>query len=100
MYCALRGRLPAKLVALLNIQNFRSDNTLRCVASVEMLTPVNSGGLSDLHGLVTVRMREDMRGFIIVDIGRILRLARRIAEEDRCWLVNSRIDPRTFNNLY
>jgi len=61
MYDALRGRLPAKLVALLKIRDYRCDNTdtVRRVAGVQTLTPVNSGRLSDQHGLVTVQMRED-----------------------------------------
>ena len=100
MYGALRGRLPAKLVALLKIREYRCENTVRRVASVQMLTPVHSGRLSDLHGLVTVQMREDARGFAIVDIGTILGLAHLIPEEDRRWLVNSRIDLRTFNEVY
>jgi len=66
MYGALRGRLPAKLVALLKMRDYRSDNTVRRVARVQMLTPVNSGRLSGQPGLVTVQMREDARGFTIV----------------------------------
>jgi len=100
MYGALRGRLPAKLVALLKIRDPRSEDTVRRVARVQLLTPVNSGRLSDLHGLVTVQMREDTRGFTIVDIGTILGLAHLIPEEDWRWLVNSRIDLRTFNVIY
>jgi len=65
---ARRGRLPAKLVALLKIRDYRADDTVRRIAGVQMLTPVNSWRLSDLHGLVTVQMREDTRGFTIVDI--------------------------------
>jgi len=45
-------------------------------------------------------MREDTRGFTIVDIGTILRLAHLIPEEDRRWLVNSRNNLRTFNEVY
>jgi len=97
---ALRGRLPAKLVAVLKIRDPRSEDTVRRVASVQLLTPVNSGCLSDLHGLVTVQMREDTQGFTIVDIGIILGLAHLIPEEDRRWLVNSRIDLRPFNEVY
>ena len=100
MYGALRGRLPAKLIALLKIRDPRSEDTVRRVASVQLLTLVNSGHLSDLHGLVTVQMREDTRGFTIVDIGTILGLAHLIPEKDRRWLVNSRIDLRTFNEVY
>ena len=61
MYCALRGHLPAKLVALLKIKDYRSDNsdTVSQVAGVQMLTPVNSWHLSDQHGLVIVQMREN-----------------------------------------
>jgi len=92
MYGTLRGGLPAKLVALFKIRDPRSEDTVRRVAGVQLLTPVNSGRLSDLHGLVTVQMREDMRGFTIVDIGTMLGLAVLILEEDRGWLVNSRID--------
>jgi len=99
MYGALQGRLPVKLVALLKIRNDRSDDTVCRVAAVQMLTPVNSGRPLDLDGLVTVQMREDTRGFTIVDIGTILGLARLIPEEERRWLVNSRIDLRTFNEV-
>jgi len=100
MYGALRGRLPAKLVALLKIRDPRPEDTVRRVAGVQLLTPVNPGRLSDLHALVTVQMREDTRGFTIVDIGTILGLAHLIPEEHWRWLVNSRIDLRTFNEVY
>jgi len=65
-----------------------------------MLTPVNSGCLSDQHGLITVQMREEAPGFNIVDIGTILGLVLLIQEEDRRWLINSRIDLRTFHQVY
>ena len=100
MYGALRGRLPAKLVALLMMRDPRSEDTVRRVAGVQLLTPVNSGPLSDLPGLVTVHMREDTRGFTIVDIGTILGLAHLISEGDRRWLVKSPIALRTFNQVY
>jgi len=100
MYRRLRGLLPAKLVALLNMMDYRSDDTVRRVAGVQMLTPVNSGHLSDQHGLVTVQMREDVRGLTIGDIGTILGLAHLMRVEDRRWLTNSRIDLRTFNEVY
>jgi len=53
-----------------------------------------------MPGLVTVQMREDTRGFTIVDIGTILGLAHLISEEERRWLVNSQIALRTFNEPY
>jgi len=78
MYGVLRGRLPAKLVALFKILDPGSKDTVRQVAGIPLLTPVNSRRRSDLHGLVTVQMREDTRGFTIVDIGTILSLAQLI----------------------
>lgn len=100
MYGALRGRLPAKLVGLFKIRDYRFRDTVRRVAGVQMLSPVNSGRLSDVHGLVTVQMRGDGRGFTLVDVGTVLGLAHLIPEGDRRWLVNSRIDLRTFNEIY
>ena len=82
MYGALRGRLPAKLLALFKIWNPTCDGTVRRLASVEMLSPVNSGRASDVHGLVTVHQREDAPEFTIVDVGTILGLAHLIPEAD------------------
>ena len=100
MYGVLRGRLPAKLVALFKIRDYTCENAVRRVAAVRMLSAVNSGFVSDIHGLVTVQMREEYREFTIVDVGTILGLAHLIPEGKRCWLVNSRIDLRTFNKVY
>jgi len=100
MYGALRGRLPARLVALLKIRDPRSKDTVHRVAGVLLLTPVTSGRPSDLDALVTVQMREDKRGFTIVDIGTILSLAHLIQEEDQRWHVNSQMDLRTLNKVY
>ena len=61
---------------------------------------MNSGHESDLDGLVTVQMREDMWRFTIVDIGTILSLTHLIPEQDQCWLVYSLIDLKTFNEVY
>jgi len=99
MYGALRGRLPAKLVALFKIRD-GSQDTMRWLAGVQMLSPVNSGRPSDINSLVTVQLREDAREFTLGDIGTILGLAHLIPEGDRRWLVNSHIDLRTFNEIY
>jgi len=58
MYGGLRGHLPAKLMALFKITDCSQD-TLRLLAAVQMLSPVNSGRPSDIHSLVTVQLRED-----------------------------------------
>jgi len=101
MYGALRGRLLAKLVALFKIRDCSQlEDTVRRLAGLQMLSPVNSGWPCDIHSLVTVQLREDAREFTLVDIGTILGLAHLIPKGDRRWLVNSRIDLRTFNEIY
>jgi len=65
-----------------------------------MLSPVNSGRPSDIHSLVTVQLTEDGREVTLGDIGTILGLAHLIPEGDRRWLINSRIDLRTFNEIH
>ena len=50
MYCALRGCLPAKLLALFKIRNTDQD-TVCCLAGVQLMGVVNSGRPSDVHGL-------------------------------------------------
>jgi len=99
-YRALRGRLPAKLVALSKIRDYTCENAVRRVAAIRILSAVNSGFPSDIHGLVTVQMSEDAREFAIVDVGTIDGLAHLIPEGEWRWLVNSRIDLRTFNEVY
>ena len=100
MYSALRGHLLAELLPLFKIRNPTCEGTVRHLASVQMLSPVNSGRVSDVHGVVTVQQREDAREFAIVDVGTILGLAHLIPEADRSWLVNNAIDVRTFNEIY
>ena len=65
-----------------------------------MRSPVNSGRASEVHGLVTLQQREDAPEFTIVDVGMILGLAHLISEADRRWLVYTRIDLGTFNEIY
>ena len=100
MYGTLRGRLPAKLLALFKTWNPTWDGRVGRLASVQMLNPVSSGCASDVHGLVTVQQREDAPEFTIVDVGTILGLAHLIPEADRRWLGNNWIDLRTFNEIY
>jgi len=97
---ALRGRLPAKLVALFKIRDCRFEDRVRRLHGIQFVSVVNSGRISDVHSLVTVQMKEDAREFTVVDIGTILGLAHLIPEGDRRWIVNSRINLRTFNEVY
>jgi len=99
MYGTLRGGHPAKLVALFEIMDCSYD-TMRRLAGVQILSPVNSGRSSDIDRLVTVPLREDAREFTLVDIGTILGLPHLIPEGDQRWLFNSRIHLRMFNEIY
>jgi len=63
------------LVAHFKITDYTCENTVRRVAAVWILTAVNSGFPSDVHGLVTVQMREDAGESRIVDIETIHGLA-------------------------
>ena len=63
MYGALRGRLPAKLLALFKIMNPICDGTVQALASVQILRPVNYRYASDVHDLVTVQQSEDAPEF-------------------------------------
>jgi len=100
MYGALRGHLPAKLVVLFKIRDYRCEDRVRRLAGDQFVSAVNSGRISDVHTLVTVQMKKDAREFTVVDIGTILGLAHLIPEGDRCWIANSCIDLRRFNEVY
>jgi len=100
MYSALRGHLPAKLVALFKLRDYRCEDRVCRLAGVQFVSAVNSGRISDVHSLVTVQMKEDAQEFTVVDIGTILGLAHLIPEGDRRWIVNSRINLRTLNKVY
>jgi len=73
---------------------------VRRLAGVQFVSAANSGRISDVHSLITVQMKVDALEFTVVDIGTILGLAHLIPEGDRRWIVNSRIDLRTFNKVY
>jgi len=101
MYGALRGRLPARLIALFKIRlGYMEQDTVYRLAAVQFMSLVDSGRPSDVHGLVTVQLRDVTRELTIVDIGAMIGLAHLIPETERRWLVNSRIDLRTFNEIY
>ena len=73
---------------------------MHCLAGIQFVSAGNSGRISDVHSLVTVQMKEDAQEFTAVNIGTILGLAHHIPEGDWCWIVNSRINLRTFNKVY
>jgi len=101
MYCVLRGCLPARLKALFTITlGYMQQDTVYPLAGEQFMSVVKSGCPSDIHGLVTVQLRDVTRELTIVDIWTILGLANLIPGRDRRWLVNSRIDLLKFNEIY
>jgi len=101
MYSALRGRLLARLIALFTIRShYMLQDTFSRLAGFQFMSLVDSGRPSDIHCLVNLQLRDVTRELTIVDIGTILGLAHLIPETDRHWLVNSRIDLRTINEIY
>ena len=101
MYGALRGHLPAMLIALFKIRSsYMQQDTVYRLAGVQLMSLADYRPLSELHGLVTMELRDVTRELPIVDIGTILGLAHLIPETDRRWPVNSGIDLRTFNEIY
>ena len=76
------------------------QDTLYRLTVVQFMSLVDSGRPSDVHGLVTVQLRDVTRELTIVDIGTILGLGHLIPETDRRCRVNSRIDLHTFNEIY
>jgi len=98
---ALRGRLPARLIALVKIRSgYMQQDTVYRPAGVQFMSLVEGARPSDVHGLVTVQLRDVTRELTIVDIGTIIGLVHLIPETERRWLVNCRIDLRTFNEIY
>jgi len=101
MYGAVRGRLLARLIALFKIRSgYMQQDTVYRLGGVQFMSLVDSGRPSDVHGLVTAQLRDVTRELTIVDIGTIIGLAHLIPETERRWLVNRRIDLRTFNEIY
>ena len=70
-------------MALFKIRDCSQD-TVRKLVGVQMLSPLNSGRPADIHSLVTVQLREDAQECTLVDIGTILCLAYLIPDGDRC----------------
>jgi len=88
-------------MALFKIRSgYTQQDTFYRLAGVQFMSLVDSGRPSDVHGLVTVQLRDVTRELRIVDIGTIIALAHLIPETERRWLVNSRIHLRTFNEIY
>ena len=100
-YGALRGKLPGKLQGLFKVRDTGTDGKVYRLAILQLLQK-GAGRITDTHGLVNVfaRRQTSKDDFWIVDIATVTSLAHLIPDGDGKWLVNSRIDLRTFNEVY
>jgi hypothetical protein len=97
----LGGRLPAFLRGLLKIRGGR--NSSYRVAVVEVLWPINGGKADPCDTLVRVERRtyKSARGGTwVTNIRSILGMAHLVPYGEGRWLVNNRIDLKTWNDIY
>jgi hypothetical protein len=99
MYGELCGRAVARLVGLFKIRDVRTEVVSR-LAFVQVLDPVNGGRFHGSSGHIRVCKRRNGRDMRIIDIGVVIGQAHVVAYGDGQWLVNHRIDLRTFNDIY
>jgi len=101
-YGALRGKLPGRLRGLFKVRDTGTNGKVYRLAIVQLLQTAGGNRISGAHGLVKVfaRQQTSTDEFWIVDITTVTGLAHLIPEGDGKWLVNSRIDLRTFNDVY
>ena len=97
----LGGSLPAFLRGLLKLQG-RKDNSYR-LAVVEVLWPMNVGRADPCDTLVRVNRRlytSTMGGIWVINIRSVMGMAHLVSYGEGRWLVNNRIDLKTWNNTY
>ena len=70
------------------------------LAGIQMMNVVKSESPAEEHGLVTVYQRDDNPELTLVNIETSFGMVHLIMDMDRHWLVNSRIDLMTFNEIY
>jgi hypothetical protein len=105
LYKGLRGRLPARVLALFKLRHPSIPKTYK-LAMIDLLTAGPRGGEPDpISGLITVsRGPQTASRRRVVDIGCILGIAHLIPEsgeeDDNKWLVNNRIDLDIYNTIY
>jgi len=79
----LRGRLPARLIAVFKIRSrYMQQDTGYCLAGIQFMRLIHSGRASDVHGPATVQLRDLILELTIVDIGTIIGLAHVIPETE------------------
>jgi len=99
-YGDLRGRVVTQLLALFKIRNILSEAAaVHRLALVRILDLINSGRFHILSGHIRVGKRINGRYMRIVSIGAVIGQAQVISSGEKQWIVNHRIDLRTFNEI-
>ena len=89
------------MLALFKIRNVLSGaGDIHCLVLVPILDPVGAGRFHRGSGHIRVSKRSNGRDMQIVSIGAVMGLAHVIPSGERQWIVNHRIDLRTFNEIY
>jgi len=100
-YGEIRGRVVARLLALLKIRNILSEAAaVHRLALVRILDPFNGGRFHIPSGHIQVGNRINGRDMRIVSIGAVIGQPHVIPSGEKQWIVNHRIDLRTFNETY
>jgi len=100
-YGDLRGRGVAQLLALFKIRNVFSEAAgVRRIALLRVLDRINSDRFHLASGHIQVGKRRSGRVMRKVDIGTVIGQAHVIPTGEGQFIVNHRIDLRTFNEIY
>ena len=98
----LGGRLPGFLCGLLKLRE-RKTNIAHRVAVVELLWPMNGGNADPWDTLVRVQRKvykSSVKGLWITNVRSIMGMAHLVPYGENRWLVNNRIDLKTWNDVY
>jgi len=91
----------ARLLGLFKIRNLLSRaGSVHRLTLVRVLNPANGGRFHPGSGHIRVSKRPSGRDMRIVGIGAVIGQAHLIPSAERQWIVNHRIDLRTFNEIY
>jgi len=100
-YGDLRGRVVARLLALFKRRNILSEAAaVHRLALVLILDRINGGRLHIPSGHIEVGNRINGRDMRIVSIEAVIGQAQVIPRGEKPWIVNHKIDLRTFNEIY
>lgn len=98
----LGGRLPGFLRSLIKLWG-RKTNIAYRVAVMELLWPMNSGNADTWDTLIRVQRRiykSAEKGLWVTNIRSIAGMAHLVPYGENRWLVNNRIDLKTWNDVY